>query len=470
MMAAVFSMQGAGQLAAVLVALVVTYGFRDSFSTPSFSTCGLQCQIAADRGWRIIIGTSALPAIFALYYRLTIPETPRYTFDVAQDIEKANADIRAFKDGKAESIPKALQRERSKPITPADRTQPRASWTDFCSYFGTWKNGSLLFATTFSWLLVDLAFYGLGLNYNIMLAAIGYGSTKDTVYHNLFNNAIGNLIIVCAGSLPGYWLSVIFVDTIGRRCIQIGGFAILTVLFCIIGFAYNSLGEGALLALYILVQLFFSFGPNTMTFIVPGECFPTRYRSTGHGLSAAGGKIGATVAQIMALTLVNKDAPPNCIGKQCYPWVSHLMEIFACFMFCGVLVSLLIPETKRRTLEELAGEKPLHRINSSGAFSSGSKKTVSSPVLSHMRSPRMGPMANGEQDRGKKSPVHASSGELGGDGSERSLHHIGRAISDDYPSRHGSSESANGGVANREGGLFWMESIQLQDLGGLGLK
>src|SRR5271170_7339440 len=141
MMAAVFSMQGVGQLAAVLVALVVNYCFRDSFNTSSFSTCGLQCQMAADRGWRIIIGISALPAIFALYYRLTIPETPRYTFDVAQDIEKANADIRAFKGGRAEGRPDALQRVQTKLVTSASPTQPRASWADFCSYFGTWKNG-----------------------------------------------------------------------------------------------------------------------------------------------------------------------------------------------------------------------------------------------------------------------------------------------------------------------------------------
>jgi MFS transporter, PHS family, inorganic phosphate transporter len=470
MMAAVFSMQGAGQLAAVLVALIVTFGFRDSFSIPSFSACGLQCQVAADRGWRIIIGTSALPAIFALYYRLTIPETPRYTFDVAQDIEKANADIRAFKDGQAEGHPSALQRVRTKLIASATLTQPRASWSDFISYFSIWKNGSVLFATTVSWFLVDLAFYGLGLNYSIMLAVIGYGSTKDTVYHNLFNNAVGNLIIVCAGSLPGYWLSMIFVDTIGRRRIQIGGFAILTVLFCIIGFAYSSLSQGAFLVLYIFVQLFFSFGPNTTTFIIPGECFPTRYRSTGHGLSAAGGKIGATVAQIMALTLVNKDAPPNCNGKECYPWAPHLMEIFACFMLCGVLVSLLIPETKRRTLEELAGEKAVHKTNSSGVTSSGSKKALSSPALSQIRSPHRSLRPNGEDSARKKVHVRTTSGEHGRQSSERSLRHIGSAVSDDYPSQNGSPGSAHGGVSNREGGFVWMESIPLQDMGGLMLK
>jgi PHS family inorganic phosphate transporter-like MFS transporter len=32
------------------------------------------------------------------------------------------------------------------------------------------------------------------------------------------------------------------------------------------------------------------------------------------------------------------------------------MQIFALFMLCGIFTTLLIPETKRKTLEELAGE------------------------------------------------------------------------------------------------------------------
>ena len=104
MMAAVFSMQGLGQLAAALVALITTYAFRESFihTTSSYSSCGDACQLAGDRSWRIIVGFGAVPACFALYYRITIPETPRYTFDVAQDIEKADADIKAYISNKKE--------------------------------------------------------------------------------------------------------------------------------------------------------------------------------------------------------------------------------------------------------------------------------------------------------------------------------------------------------------------------------
>jgi hypothetical protein len=71
-MAAVFSMQGAGQFGAALVALLTTIGFRESFSTASsVSTCRDACQLAANRFWRIIIGAGAFPAIFALYCNYT---------------------------------------------------------------------------------------------------------------------------------------------------------------------------------------------------------------------------------------------------------------------------------------------------------------------------------------------------------------------------------------------------------------
>lgn len=99
-------------------------------------------------------------------------------------------------------------------------------------------------------------------------------------------------------------------------------------------------------------------GPNATTFIVPGECFPTRYRSTSHGLSAASGKVGAIIAQTIFGPLRTRGAKPGATGTAASPWLNHVMQIFALFMFLGIFTTLLIPETKRKTLEELAGEVP----------------------------------------------------------------------------------------------------------------
>ncbi|KAI1399122.1 hypothetical protein F4819DRAFT_433794 [Hypoxylon fuscum] len=88
------------------------------------------------------------------------------------------------------------------------------------------------------------------------------------------------------------------------------------------------------------------------TFIVPGEVFPTRYRSTSHGISAASGKIGSIIGQgaisILRTTGGTTDNPS--------PWMDHVIEIYALFMLLGVFTTLFIPETKRKTLEELSGE------------------------------------------------------------------------------------------------------------------
>jgi PHS family inorganic phosphate transporter-like MFS transporter len=65
--------------------------------------------------------------------------------------------------------------------------------------------------------------------------------------------------------------------------------------------------------LYCLANFFQNFGPNTTTFIIPGELFPTRYRSTAHGISAASGKLGAIIAQLGFARLANIGGANNFV-------------------------------------------------------------------------------------------------------------------------------------------------------------
>ncbi|KAI6359289.1 hypothetical protein MCOR25_007125 [Pyricularia grisea] len=360
MLAAVFSMQGIGQLIAAVTTLVVTVIFKESFiDIGKVSECDSTCRMAADRSWRLIVGIGAVPACFAMYYRITIPETPRYTLDVAQDIEKAEADVKAYMGSQNEGTVDPLIQARAKRLASISLDIPSASWPDVYSYFRQWRHLKILVGTTVPWFFLDLAFYGLGLNTTLVLKSIGY-SRHENFYYSLYDNAVGMIILTCAGSLPGYWMSVLTIDTFGRRPIQIMGFLVLTILFCVLGFAYHHLSDGSMLALYIVAQFFFNFGPNTTTFITPAEVFPTRYRATAHGVSAAMGKIGAILAQSISIPLLEHDGPPSasasCEGLACSRSLPKLMLIFAAFMLIGTLTSTLVPETKGATLEELAGE------------------------------------------------------------------------------------------------------------------
>jgi PHS family inorganic phosphate transporter-like MFS transporter len=211
--------------------------------------------------------------------------------------------------------------------------------------------------TAYSWFALDIAFYGLGLNSSIVLTTICFGNAPQKnsfgLYQSLNNVSVGNVILSVGGLIPGYWVAFLFIDSWGRKPIQLMGFTVLTVLFCIMGFAYHPLtrtknASNGFVTLYCLANFFQNFGPNVTTFVVPGEVFPTRYRSTAHGISAASGKLGAVIAQVGFARLQN-------IGGT-NAFLPHILEIFAFFMMTGIFSTLLIPETKGKTLEDLSNE------------------------------------------------------------------------------------------------------------------
>lgn len=355
-MGAVFANQGWGQLLAGIVAIICVAGYKDQLIVAnSAKECVGDCVKACDQMWRILIGFGAVPGVFALYFRLTIPESPRYSLDVEYDVEKGVADISKYSSGeRGNAGEEAIQQLRITERTTAEYVQPpKASFKDFTAHFSQWKHMKVLIGTAGSWFMLDVAYYGLGLNTAVILEAIGYASSKN-VYKSLYNTAAGNLILICAGSIPGYWASVATLDFIGRKPIQLMGFIVLTALLCGIGFGYHHLTSHGLLGLYIVAQFFQNFGPNTTTFIIPGEAYPTRYRSTAHGISAGCGKIGAIIAQTVLGTLTNHGCKAKGLAKNC--WLPHVMEIFALFMLIGIFTTLLLPETKRKTLEQLSEE------------------------------------------------------------------------------------------------------------------
>jgi PHS family inorganic phosphate transporter-like MFS transporter len=346
MMTAVFAAQGWGNFTAALVALIITSAYKNTIlSSPSITQLH-----GVDAAWRLLIGLGCVPATVALYFRLTIPETPRFTMDIERNVDQASTDIENVISGQEKELDEDAHIQRIQ--------VPKASWADFRHHFGQWKNFKLLFGAAYSWFALDIAFYGLGLNSGIILQTIGFGgpfssNPIEAVYQNLRAIAIGNLILSAAGLIPGYYVSFFLIDVWGRKPIQLMGFTVLTILFIIMGFGFDALTSNtnnakAFVFLYCLADFFQNFGPNVTTFVIPGEIFPTRYRSTANGISAASGKLGAIISQVGFSQLLN-------IGGT-NKFLNHLLEILAFFMLTGIFSTLLLPETKGLTLEELSNE------------------------------------------------------------------------------------------------------------------
>jgi PHS family inorganic phosphate transporter-like MFS transporter len=178
MMGAVFAMQGLGQFGAGIVTLIVTAGFKGSLSSAVGASpqaaCDGVCLLAVDKMWRIVIGMGAVPGCIALYFRLTIPETPRYTFDVSRDVVKGGSDVKAYLAGTPEGVPDEVTRVNAMRGDAPKLEIPEASWKDFFVHIRQWRYAKTLIGTAGSWFLLDVAFYGIGLNNSTILQAIGY--------------------------------------------------------------------------------------------------------------------------------------------------------------------------------------------------------------------------------------------------------------------------------------------------------
>ena len=123
-------------------------------------------------------------------------------------------------------------------------------------------------------------------------------------------------------------MAIFTVDWLGRKPLQIYGFLACAAVFALLGLAYETplrtgANGGGFVLFYGLTYLFSNAGPNSVTFLMPAECFPTLIRSTAHGISAASGKVGATVGAFGLLELYSSfcvsqrdgTGRPNCFAN-----------------------------------------------------------------------------------------------------------------------------------------------------------
>lgn len=74
------------------------------------------------------------------------------------------------------------------------------------------------------------SFYGINLNQNVVLQQIHFDGSSGSPWTRLFKIATGNLIITALGFVPGYYFTVVLIEKLGRKWIQIQGF-LLAALF-----------------------------------------------------------------------------------------------------------------------------------------------------------------------------------------------------------------------------------------------
>ena len=107
-------------------------------------------------------------------------------------------------------------------------------------------------------------------------------------------------------------MTVLLIDRIGRKTIQVIGFTMTAILYIILGTFFAELvkQKWIFLILYGLSFFFTQFGANTTTYTLPSESFPTQIRATCHGISSASGKLGAFLGGLAFSPLVKYQGLP----------------------------------------------------------------------------------------------------------------------------------------------------------------
>jgi len=313
LVALVFANQGIGSVVAVAVGVA--------------SVVALPPQVA----WRVMLALGAIPAASVIYLRRKIPETPRYSMLIRGDADETQKSLKAL--GVSGLVKNAVSK--------------RYSFSEFLKKYGT-----TLFVTSVSWFLVDMALYGTGVFSGPIVSSILPISSSLPPTQQISTLILEAGIPFIVGFF-GYFTAVALMDRLGRKSIQIQGFVAMAVLYAVVALIMETHGtkvSGFLiptsiaLLLYSFTFFFIDFGPNTTTFVVPSEVFPTNYRTTGHGISAASGKLGAAITTFLFPVLL------ATIGAR------DIMLLLVVFSILGAVVTLPLREPKRSALEGASQE------------------------------------------------------------------------------------------------------------------
>ncbi|CAI6090597.1 unnamed protein product [Clonostachys chloroleuca] len=216
-------------------------------------------------------------------------------------------------------------------------------WRDFTEYFSDWKHARAFIALFIINFLYNFASHGISLNQALVLSKIGFG-TGSTTYESMWHTAVGNVIIFCAGYLPGFILSCHILPFFLPRKVQLGVGVLLVVLTYVSWAASEGhIPPGVSLFFVAFSQFLFHAGPVIIAYI-PVELFPTRVRATATGIAAIGGSIASILISYAFGTLLDS------LG------ISRVLALSAGLFAIAIPLLFWIPETKGCFVEEIESD------------------------------------------------------------------------------------------------------------------
>ncbi|MGG3445685.1 MFS transporter [Bacillus nitratireducens] len=209
-------------------------------------------------GWEVAMVLSAVPALYALYLRWNLPDSPRF-----QKVEKRPSIIENIK----------------------------SVWS------GKYRKATIMLWIL--WFCVVFSYYGMFLWLPSVMVMKGFSLIKSFQY----------VLIMTLAQLPGYFTAAWFIERLGRKFVLVAyliGTACSAYVFGIADSLTALIVAGMLLS-------FFNLGAWGALYAYTPEQYPTVIRGTGAGMAAAFGRIGGILGPLLVGYLVASQASLSLI-------------------------------------------------------------------------------------------------------------------------------------------------------------
>ncbi|KAL0954801.1 hypothetical protein HGRIS_003748 [Hohenbuehelia grisea] len=309
---------------------------------------GYGCQfIDGDASWRIPLGLQMVPAFLLLVGVQFLPNSPRWLLEVGRDEEAKQVVYKLHG-----STPQAKE-DADREYHEMYQTIKAEALVRSRSFRDLWATPAMLRRTLVACgVQVFGQFSGINvINYfgPQMYAGLGITGGRALLVQGIYG---------AIGPIANLFFIIFILDRVGRKKPLMFGAASFVVTFSILAatvasfpppppdappdFPVNVTGQRAGIAMIFLTSIFFSLSFGPVSWVLASEVFPTSTRSIGTSV--------ATCSNWAFNVLISQVSP---LGMTNTGWKFYLVFV-ALNAADFVLITLFFPETKGKSLEEMA--------------------------------------------------------------------------------------------------------------------
>jgi putative MFS transporter len=254
-----------------------------SFGFVSAALLGYFVVPASPDGWRIVQIVSACPILLLLWWRRSLPESPRWLMDRGRSALAA-AEVQKMEAG--------LTPEETARLLPLDSVQVPAAGVARGGSFA--KNLAALWSAPMArttlmlwilWIAITFSYYGFFTWIPTLLVKQGMTVTKS----------FGYSIIIYLAQIPGYYSAAFVSEKLDRKWTIVS----YMVLGGVSAWLMSNARSDAAITLAGFSLSFFMNGTYAGIYAYTPELYPTTFRTTGMGVASAFGRIGGLSAPIV---------------------------------------------------------------------------------------------------------------------------------------------------------------------------